>query len=351
VAARGLVSADAGQPKTGQPERVGASLNRALHTLLAEDPRVYLIGEDIADPYGGAFKISAGLSTAYPERVLSTPLSEGSFAGLAAGLALCGDRPIVEVMFGDFLTLCFDQILNFASKSVSMYGRRIPVHMVFRVPVGGRRGYGPTHSQHPVKHFLGIPGLAVFELTPFRDCLDILAATLGRGEPCLVFEDKVLYTQPAFAGGVATSLFRYELLDDGALTTRAYIDDAQRPDWVLVAPGGLAHRALDAATRLFIDHEMYCELLVPSRLYPVGLAPLKAAARRARRVCVVEDSTAGATWGGEVARLIHEELWDELDRPVQLISAAASVIPAAPHLERHVLPDAETIYRTLSEGR
>src|SRR4051812_16865074 len=99
-------------------ERVVERLNRALQAAFAEDARVYLIGEDILDPYGGAFKVSKGLSTAYPDRVLTTPISEETIIGLAAGLAVCGEKPIVEVMFGDFIALGFDPIVNFAAKSV-----------------------------------------------------------------------------------------------------------------------------------------------------------------------------------------------------------------------------------------
>src|SRR5439155_1315828 len=149
-------------------ERVADNLNGALHRLFERDPRVYLLGEDLLDPYGGAFKISRGLSDRYPDRVLATPLSEGGFVGVANGLALCGDKAIVEIMFGDFIALSFDQIVNFATKSVSMYGRTLPLHLVVRCPVGGNRGYGPTHSQSPQKHFIGVPHLGLYELSPFH---------------------------------------------------------------------------------------------------------------------------------------------------------------------------------------
>ena len=143
-------------------ERVRENLNNALKLLLEQDERVFLLGEDVVDPYGGAFKVTRGLSSRFPGRVVSTPISEGAIAGVAGGLALSGSRPIAEVMFADFAGLCFDQLYNFASKSVAMYGRRQPMHMVMRCPVGGNRGYGPTHSQSPQKHFIGIPHLTVW---------------------------------------------------------------------------------------------------------------------------------------------------------------------------------------------
>ena len=166
---------------TSQP-RIVEELNTALHRVMA-DTGAYLLGEYIADPYGGAFRATQGLSTAFPQRVLSTPISENAIFGVAAGLALSGETVIVEVMFGDFLALAFDQILNFITKSVSMYGRHTPMRVVVRCPVGGGRGYGPTHSQSMQKFFIGIPHLALYELTPFHDPYEILADLTARTEP------------------------------------------------------------------------------------------------------------------------------------------------------------------------
>ncbi|MEU0383201.1 alpha-ketoacid dehydrogenase subunit beta [Streptomyces chartreusis] len=328
--------------------RVAADLNRALHTLFETDPRVSLLGEDLDDPYGGAFGVSTGLSTRFPGRVLSTPLSEASFVGTACGLALHGERPIVEVMFADFLGLCFDHILNLASKSVSMYGRRMPMHLLIRTPVGGRRGYGPTHSQHPMKHFFGIPHLAVFEMSPFHDHELVLGRMLDRGEPCLFFEDKVLYTRPMHLDGTVDDLFRCELLGEDLPTARVHVDGVDEADWVVIAPGGMTDRALTGLRRLLLEQEQYGELLVPSRLYPFDLDTVLPVLERARGICVMEDSTAGGTWGTELARMIHERLWGRLRRPVVLVSAADRIIPTASHLERLVLPDGDTLHRALT---
>ncbi len=137
-----------------------ASLNSALRQALTQDERVLLLGEDILDPYGGAFKVTRGLSEAFPERVLTTPISEAGFTGVATGMALRGLRPVVEIMFGDFVTLIADQLINHAAKFRWMYNDQVSVPLVVRTPMGGRRGYGPTHSQTLEKLFLGVPGLA-----------------------------------------------------------------------------------------------------------------------------------------------------------------------------------------------
>ncbi|MEU3555170.1 alpha-ketoacid dehydrogenase subunit beta [Streptomyces fragilis] len=316
--------------------RVSENLNAALHTVLERDPGMHLLGEDVLDPYGGAFGVTRGLSTRFPDRVLTTPISENAMTGVAAGLALAGDGAVVEIMFGDFVTLAFDQLVNFAAKSVSMYGSRVPMRMVVRCPVGGGRGYGPTHSQSPQKHLVGVPHLALYEVSPFRDNAEVFAEMLAREEPCVLFEDKVLYTRPM--GEVEPP---FTLRQDGPVARIGLTDE---PDCVIVAGGGVAHRVLEAMRGLLLEEEIVCTLLVPSRLYPVelDLPP-------ARHVFVVEEGTAGGTWGAEVARVVHERHWQDLARPVTLIHSADSVIPTAPHLEREVLVGASAVHRVIRE--
>ncbi|MFI7672183.1 2-oxo acid dehydrogenase subunit E2 [Actinophytocola sp. NPDC049390] len=330
---------------TGRPvraERVAENLNRALHGLFARDERVFLLGEDVADPYGGAFRVTTGLSTAYPGRVLSTPLSENGMVGVASGLALCGDTVVVEIMFGDFAGLAFDQILNFATKSVTMYGTHVPMRVVVRCPVGGGRGYGATHSQSVQKHFIGIPNLALYELSPFHDAADVLTSAIAGERPCLLFEDKVLYTRRMFRDGEVDGRFRFELIGEGGNWARVHVPGASGPPVLLIAPGGVAHRALDAA-RSLLDQGRDVEVLVPSRLYPVAVEDLAELVAGAAGVWVVEESTAGGTWGAEVATRLYDTAWHLLPGPVRLINSADSVIPAAPHLENEVLVGADTI--------
>ncbi|WP_327002159.1 alpha-ketoacid dehydrogenase subunit beta [Dactylosporangium sp. NBC_01737] len=335
-----------------RPERVAENLNRALHEILRDDPAAVLLGEDVADPYGGAFKITRGLSSRFPDRVLNTPLSEGGFAGVASGIALRGGAAIVEMMFSDFVTLAFDQIVNFAAKSVSMYGRRLPMRLVVRCPTGGGRGYGPTHSQSLQKHFLGVPHLHLAEASAFHDNTALLPQLLRRGEPCLLFEDKTLYPQRVHTGGVVDDLFRFDFLDEERLLARAYVDGVPRDgcDCLIIAPGGVAARALAAARRLFLDQELVCQVVVPFQLYPFDVAPLLDLAAAAQHVLIAEESTPGGTWGGEVAADLHERAWGRLRRPVLRLTSLDSVIPAAVHLERRVLLQETTIHDTIREA-
>src|SRR5487761_2144406 len=147
-------------PRIAPGSSVRQSLNTALRHLLATEPRALLLGEDLHDSYGGAFKVTQGLSTDFPGRVVSTPISEAGITGASIGLSLDGFLPVMEVMFADFLSLCMDQIYNHAVKFPGMF-RDVAVPLVIRTPCGGRRGYGPTHSQSPEHLFTGVPGLTV----------------------------------------------------------------------------------------------------------------------------------------------------------------------------------------------
>ena len=145
-------------------ERGVASIRDSLRRNMAQDPRILLIGEDIESPYGGAFKITKGLSEEFPSRVRNTPISESTIIGMGNGLALGGFLPVCEIMFGDFLALAADQLINHASKFRFMYNDQVRIPFIVRTPMGGRRGYGPTHSQSIEKHFLGLPDTLLLSL-------------------------------------------------------------------------------------------------------------------------------------------------------------------------------------------
>ena len=328
---------------TAPAERMAEHLNRTLHGLFAADPDLFLLGEDIADPYGGAFRVSTGLSTAYPDRVLTTPLSENGFMGVASGLALAGNRVIVEVMFGDFLGLAFDQLVNFAAPSVSMYGRRLPMRLLVRCPVGGHRGYGPTHSQSPQKHFIGVPNLAVYELSQLHDAAEVYRAAFERATPAVMVEHKVVYPQRRFLHGAIGDDFTFETVPGPGLWTRVRPVDRTAAEVVVIVSGGMLGAALTSARELAATHGIAAELLVPAQLYPLALDPVLDVLAAAGAIVVAEESTAGGTWGAEVAAGLHTTLWHELRAPVALVSSRASIIPTAPHLERAVLAQPEAI--------
>ena len=145
------------------------SINTSLEKILKNNKEVILYGEDLLDPYGGAFKVTKGLSKIFPERVLSTPISEAAMVGMAGGMAIGGLRPIIEIMFGDFIMLGADQLLNHLVKYEWMYNNKVNVPVTIRAAMGGRRGYGPTHSQSLEPILASIPGLKIVSPTHYHD--------------------------------------------------------------------------------------------------------------------------------------------------------------------------------------
>ncbi len=172
---------------------VRSDLNAALRSLLEASPKVILLGEDMHDPYGGAFKVTQGLSTDFPERVISTPISEAGVVGSGIGLAMHGYLPVVEIMFADFITLAFDQICNHAVKFPGMFPDA-ETPLVIRTPAGGRRGYGPTHSQNPETLLCAVPGLTVVFPSARHQPGDLLWNSVLRWPyPTVFLEHKLLY--------------------------------------------------------------------------------------------------------------------------------------------------------------
>ena len=330
-----------------QAERIVENLNRAHHELFGRDPAVCLIGEDLLDPYGGAFKVSRDLSTRFPERVLSAPISECAFTGMACGMALAGEKPIVEIMFGDFIGYAFDPLWNLAAKSVSMYGRRVPIHLLVRCTVGGNRGFGATHSQSPQKHFLGIPDLDLFEVNPFHDNVELLAELIERGNPVLLFENKTLYSRHCVREGALDDLFSWRFIGPRREFAKICIEESESPDAVIVASGSVVFSALEAARRAFLDHELETVILTPAQLHPLPLAPILDDLARAKRILVIEEGIAGGSWAESVATAIYSRLWGRLENPVICLHSKSSIIPCARHLEERVLLQSDHVFEAL----
>jgi len=318
------------------------SLNGALRRALEEDPRVLLLGEDIVDPYGGAFKVTRGLSSAFPGRVLATPVSEAGMMGVAAGMALRGFRPVVEVMFGDFLTLMADQIINHASKLGWMYAGAVSLPLVVRAPMGGRRGYGPTHSQSLEKHFLGVPGLTVLAAAPLPigagDPGSLLHAAIRVDQPVLFVEHKLLYPLALWDGDRLAEL---DFTPAGADAYRLSLRAAPAPALTIAAYGYMAELAREAIVRLAYEREIFCELVIFTRLSPFDPQPLLESVRRTRRLLSVEEGTRSLGWGAGVLAAAAEGGPPLLT--ARRLAALDLPVPASPALEKAVLPDVDAI--------
>ncbi|MCS7246657.1 MAG: thiamine pyrophosphate-dependent enzyme [Anaerolineales bacterium] len=319
------------------------SLNRALRRALAENERVYLIGQDLLDPYGGAFKVTQGCSTEFPNRVIPTPISEAGLVGIAAGMAMRGLLPVAEIMFGDFLTLIADQVINHIAKFRWTYGEAVKVPLVIRTPVGGGRGYGPTHSQSLEKLYLGVPGIHVVAVTHFGSPQDLLLHALWQDEdPVILIEHKSLYPLPLFEASDPD--FEREV-DWTALGYPVYtlrLRGAPPPILSLIAYGYAAELARKAMLQLAYREEIFCELVVPTQLNPCESKKLLESVRRTGRAIVIEEGTLTLGWGAEVLARLAEQALPSLLR-VARIATADCPIPASPPLEKAVLPSVEAI--------
>ncbi len=317
------------------------SLNRGLRTCLDESDRVYVIGEDVLDPYGGAFKVTRGLSTDYPEHVITTPVSEAGIVGIGVGMAMRGLYPVIEIMFGDFISLTVDQLINHAAKFRWMSNDQVRVPLVVRTPMGGRRGYGPTHSQSLEKHLLGAPGLRVVAVTALGDAGDLLhKAVLEDEDPVLFLEHKALYTKPIIAHGELSD-FEVEVSDEHYPSYRLRIAGAPTSVITLTAYGYSAELAREAVKRLAYEHEIFSDLIVPTQLSPFEIDDLIDAVSDTKRLLTVEEGTMTLGWGAEVIARALEELGAGLQ--AQRVAARDMPIPAAGLLEAAVLPQVEDI--------
>ncbi len=314
------------------------ALGQALYGLLARDDRVVILGEDIADPYGGAFKVTRGLSTAFPERVRTTPISEAAIAGVAAGLALSGYRPIAEVMFGDFLSLCFDQILNHITKYAAMYNGNATCPVVIRAPSGAGRGYGPTHSQSIEKHLFGIPHLRVASASLLHDPELVLGLLMADESPTVHVEHKLLYPlEMQTADGLAGA--HVERCPEGTGVPTFSVRYAPRSECTatVVAYGYQAELARRVQTRLALEEEIFVEVLVAGQLAPLDLEPMIASGRVTRSLVTLEEGTSGWSWGTEVAAAAGARLFGILRRPIEIVASRPDVVPSSRERERELI--------------
>jgi pyruvate/2-oxoglutarate/acetoin dehydrogenase E1 component len=329
------------------------SLNQALQTALESDNRVYVLGEDITDPYGGAFKVTQGLSTAYPDRILTTPVSEAGIIGVATGMALRGLRPIVEIMFGDFVTLIADQVINHAAKFHYMYNEQVSVPLVIRVPMGGRRGYGPTHSQTLEKIFLGIPGLRILAPCTLMDPGGLLInAIMDIDDPVLFIENKVLYSKPIlnqeYLNDFEITAYESQYQGKYAPAYKLSTRDAPDPIITIATYGFMAELCREAMLRLAYDDEIFIDLVVITQLSPFNVEPIINSLHNTNQLLVVEEGTYTLGWGAEILARCIETLGKKIHKAAR-IANPDSPIPASGPLESAVLPDTDDIIQAIKK--
>jgi pyruvate/2-oxoglutarate/acetoin dehydrogenase E1 component len=326
------------------------ALGDTLRHLLETDRDVVLLGEDILDPYGGAFKVTRGLSTDFSDRVFTTPVSEGAIAGISAGLALAGFRPIAEIMFGDFVGLCFDQIVNHIAKYQQMYNYQVSCPVVIRTPSGGGRGYGPTHSQSLEKHFMGIPNLRVVAASLYHDPDLIFRDFLAGEAPVLYIEHKLLYpmqmaTTDEEFGGDSVAIAENT---PGSLPTISL--SAVPPEDCSVTVLAYGYQAVVVERilqRLAVEDEIFVQVLVPAQIAPMDWAPVIRSVNNTGRLITVEEGTQTWSWGSEAAAVIGKECFGRLHCPVEVVASQATIIPSAQPREKQMLVNENQIERAI----
>ena len=310
---------------------------------MQRDSRIILMGEDIESPYGGAFKVTEGLSDEFPGRVRNTPISEAAIVGMGNGLAIGGFLPVCEMMFGDFLTLAADQLINHASKFQYMYNNQVRVPLVVRTPIGARRGYGPTHSQSLEKHFLGLPQTRVLALNSRINpgaVYDELLSTVDR--PALVIENKTLYGSRL--GAAVPSGFVLEESDEQFPHCR--LSPAVPAQVTVFCYGGMLPFVEAAVARAFDELELAAEIICPTQLYPLNPWPVVESLRQTHNLLVVEEGQPFAALGSELIAQVME-LAPGLLRRSKRLASPQHPVPSCGPLENDLLPNADSILKSL----
>lgn len=331
-------------------DRYNTLIYNALRKIFNQNEDVLLIGEDIQNKteftyadYGGAFKVTKDLSDLFPGRVFNTPISEAAICGFVTGYSLKAGTSFVEIMFGDFTTLIFDQILQHASKFETMFNGKVSCPIVIRTPMGGKRGYGPTHSQSIEKFFLGIDNFAVVALH-HRICPDyIFNAIMTVKRPLMVVENKILYTidtakkkLPTYKYEFNESLFPELLIKSNELISSVTV----------LCYGETLNVVEDALLELLIDEEIYCDVICPSLISEINTKNIISSLILTGKLLIIEEGSGYASWGSEVVSRIHEEGFSDFSLKRFHNS---QLIPSSFKAEIELLPNKVNVKNTILE--
>jgi pyruvate dehydrogenase E1 component beta subunit len=306
-------------------------VNEALAEEMRRDASVFIVGEDVAEA-GTPFKVLSGLVEEFgPERVIDSPISEAGISGIGLGAAMTGMRPVVDIMFGDFMTLVMDQLVNQAAKIHYMSGGRLKAPLTIRTTLGATRRSAAQHSQSLHALVAHVPGVkVVLPATPY-DAKGLFKAAIREDNPVVVFEDKMMF---AVKGPVPEEEYVLPL----------GVADVKRDgeDVTLVATSSMVYVALDAAEQLAADG-ISAEIVDPRTLVPLDRETIVASVRKTGRAIVIDEGHRSYGVGAELAALIAEDAFYDLDAPVRRMCAMDVPIPFSPVLEDLTVPTADTV--------
>ncbi len=313
-------------------------INEFFKEKMQEDSNLVFIGEDVLSPYGGAFKVAKDLSDRFPKQVFSTPISEAAITGIGNGLALAGMKPFVEIMFGDFITLALDQIINHASKFYHMYNKQISCPIVIRTPMGGGRGYGPTHSQTLDKLLIGIDNVKTIAINTLINPQDIYNEIYKENHPIVVIENKVDYGKKI--NKIKIKNYKYQKSSHKYPIVKI-TPVISEPTATIVTYGGTSNTVINSIENIFLETELKPEILILSKINPIDYDIILESVNKTERLYVVEE---GSKVGGIGSEIISE-VAEKIDKNItcKRISAIPVPIPSVKSLENKVLPTSETI--------
>jgi pyruvate dehydrogenase E1 component beta subunit len=311
------------------------ALNAALREELRRDERVVLLGEDIG-VFGGAFKVTSGLLEEFGERrVRDTPISENTIVGVGVGAAMTGLRPVVELMTINFSLLAFDQIVNHAAHIHYMFGGQARVPLVVRMPQGAGHQLGPTHSHSLEALFLHVPGLLVAVPATAADAKGLLKTAIRDDNPVIFIEHESLYSVRGEVPEGDEQLVPFGV----ARTVR------EGSDVTIVGISRMARTAERAAETLAAEHGVQAEVIDPRTLRPLDLDTILASVRRTNHCVIVEEGWPHGGVGANLAALIGEQAFDDLDAPVQRVTGADVPMPYSKPLEDIAYPHEPQVLR------
>lgn len=316
------------------------AVSRGIAQELANDPRVVFLGEDVAGA-GGVFKATTGLLEAFgPKRVRDAPISEQAILGAAMGAAMTGLRPIAEIMFSDFLAVCWDIVANEIAKSRYMTDGQMEFPLVIRTANGAGSRFGAQHSQSVENWAMAIPGLKVVAPSTAEDTIGLLAAAVRDPDPVVFFEHKSCYPMkfdvPDHDGDIVDELGTAKIVREGS-------------DVTIVALALMVHRALDAAERLAAQG-IEAEVIDVRSLVPLDTATILASVAKTSRLYTVEENPRLCGWGAEIASIVAEEAFWDLDGPIVRITTPHVPLPAADALEDATIPSVDRIVETITKS-
>jgi len=309
----------------------GEAIRQAYSEEMKRDENVFLIGEDVGR-WGSLYRSSKGLLEEFgPERIKDAPISEAAIAGCGVGSALMGMRPIVEIMYIDFITIAMDQIVNHAAKWPQLSGGKVKLPIVFKTQGGAGRRNSSQHSQSLENWFVGIPGLiTVMPSTPY-DVKGLLKSAIRNDNPVMFIEHKALYFEKG------------EVPDTEYLIPLGQADVKRKGDEVtIIATSWMVLFALKAAAKLQ-DEGISCEVVDPRTLWPLDKETIIQSVKKTGLCLVVTEAPAEGGWSGEASSVVHENCFRDLKAPVKRLCSPRTGMPYGPVLERQIIPGEDSI--------